>query len=105
MNFITITTTFEVREEAKKMADMLVDEKLVACGQICEIESFYTWKGEKVVSKEFLLTLKTRESLFKEVEKFIKKHHSYEVAEIVATPIYSTTKEYGEWIENCTKKK
>ncbi len=105
MKFVTVTTTFENREEAQKMADMLVNEKLVACGQIGEIESFYTWKGEKVVSREFILTLKTRKSLLKELKDFIKRHHSYETAEIVATNIAYTTKEYADWIYDCTKKK
>ena len=103
MRFIEVKTTFEVEEEAKEMAEFLLNEKLIACGQIAKIESHYNWNGKRFCEREFFLIMKTKKSLFKELEKTIKAKHSYEVAEIIATPISHLSKEYADWIISNTK--
>lgn len=104
MKFIEVKTTFEVEEEANQMADFLVRQKLVACGQVFKIESSrYVWKGELVACPEFMLVMKTRKSLFSKLERAIKSKHSYEVAEMIATPICAISKEYAQWIEQNTE--
>lgn len=103
MRFIEVKTAFEVEEEAKEMAEYLLNEKLIACGQISKIESHYNWNKERFCEKEFFLVMKTKKSLFKGLEKVIKEKHSYEVAEIITTPINHLSKEYANWIIENTK--
>ena len=101
--FIMIITTTETEEEAEKIAEIVVSEKLAACVQIIpSIKSVYRWQGKVEKSKEQLLFIKTKTGLFEKVEKAIKENHSYEVPEIVAVPINNGSKEYFEWIENVT---
>ena len=50
-----------------------------------------------------LLEMKTKKSLYKEVEQEIRKLHSYEVPEIFAEEIKEGLNEYLEWIEKETK--
>ena len=50
-----------------------------------------------------ILTMKSKENLYDEIEKTIKANHSYEVAEIVALPILKGSKEYFSWIDETTK--
>jgi periplasmic divalent cation tolerance protein len=38
-----LLTTTPSREEAVKIAKLLIDEKLAACVQLLPIESFYVW--------------------------------------------------------------
>lgn len=102
MQFYEVKTTFESLTDAQNMAEALLDKKLVACGQIFEIESHYAWQGKREVTKEFLLVMKTRKGLLKILESEIAKMHSYDLPEIVTTKIHCT-KEYGAWIENSTK--
>lgn len=99
MKFIEITTTFENKEEAEKMAKLLLDERLVSCAQISKIDSLYHWKGKLEKEHEFMLTLKSKSILYKQIEKIIKKNHSYEVPQIVVLPIKNGSKEYLEWIK------
>lgn len=103
MKCIEVKTTFEVQEEARKMAELLLGKKLVACAQILEIESHYVWKSERFIEHEYMLLMKTRKSLFKVLQKTIQENHSYEVAGIVANPICNLSKEYASWIEENTK--
>lgn len=103
MKFVEIKTTFEKEDEAKEMAEFLLDRKLVSCAQIFELESHYVWRNERFVEHEYMLLMKSRGGkFFKKVERAIKEKHSYEVAEIIATPICALSKEYAKWIEENT---
>lgn len=102
MEYIEIKTTFEIKQDAEKLAELLLDKKLIACGQIFEIDSHYVWKNERFIEKEFMLMMKTKESLFGQVEKEIKENHPFEVAEIIALPIQNISKEYANWIDENT---
>ena len=102
MEYIEIKTTFEIKQDAEKLAELLLDKRLIACGQVFEIASHYIWKNERFIEKEFMLMMKTKESLFGQVEKEIKENHPFEVAEIIALPIQNISKEYANWIDENT---
>lgn len=102
--FCLIKTTFESEGEAIKMAKMLLDKKLIVSGQIKEMRSLYVWKDELCDEKEFELTCFTESRLYKEVEEFINKHHSYELCQIICIPITNISKEFGNWISSYTGK-
>lgn len=102
--FCLIKTTFESEEEAVKIAKMLLDKKLIVSGQIKEMRSLYVWKDELCDEKEFELTCFTESRLYKEVEEFINRHHSYELCQIICIPITNISKEFGNWISSYTGK-
>jgi len=100
-SYIQISTTTETKEQAQKIAQYLVEQKLAACVQVTgPIESLYRWKGKIETANEWLCLIKTREDLFDKVETAIKKLHSYETPEIIAVPILKGSKEYLHWIDN-----
>lgn len=103
MTYIEVKTTFEKKDEAINLANILLSKKLVACVQIGEIQSLYHWKGQFENEHEYILTMKSKETLYNEIEKTIKANHSYEVAEIVALPILKGSKEYLFWIDETIK--
>ena len=102
--FCLIKTTFESEEEAIKMAKMLLDKKLIVSGQIKEMRSLYVWKDELCDEKELELTCFTEHRLYKEVEEFINRHHSYELCQIICIPITNISKGFGNWISSYTGK-
>src|SRR5215472_11326239 len=79
-----LLTSTATRDEAVKIAKLLIDEKLGACVQLLPIESFYFWQGETQNEAEFLMLVKTRTALFDKAIARIKENHSYTVPEIVA---------------------
>lgn len=100
-SYIQVTTTTETREQAQTIARHLVEEKLAACVQIVEpITSIYRWKGKVEEAREWLCLIKTRDDLYDQVEKAIKKLHSYETPEIIAVPITKGSKEYLNWLDD-----
>jgi periplasmic divalent cation tolerance protein len=71
--YIQISTTTETKEQAQKIVQHLVRQKLAACVQISgPIESTYRWKGNIETAQEWLCVIKPRASLFKKVESAIK---------------------------------
>jgi periplasmic divalent cation tolerance protein len=105
-SYIQISTTTETKEQAQEIAQYLVEEKLAACVQISgPIESTYRWKGKVETAKEYLCLIKTRTTLFKEVETAIKKLHPYETPEIIAISIIKGSKEYLNWLYTETENK
>lgn len=97
-----LLTTTPTREEAVKIANLLIDEKLAACVQLMPIESFYVWQGKTRNEAEFLLLVKTRTSLFETAIARIKQVHSYTVPEIVALPFAAGFGGYLNWIDEVT---
>ncbi|MBI5332599.1 MAG: divalent-cation tolerance protein CutA [Candidatus Aenigmarchaeota archaeon] len=104
MKYAAVYITASNIKEAKKLADLLVKERLAACINIIpNIESVYFWKGKLVNDKEVLMLGKTRKSLAKKIIETVKKHHSYTAPCITFLPIIDGNKEYLDWIGKRTK--
>ena len=99
---IIYSTTGSV-EEARKIARILVEEKLVACVNIIpKIESIYRWQGNIEKDNECVLLAKTTDKNVDKAIQRIKKLHSYDVPDIVAIPITHGFKKYLDWVEDET---
>lgn len=89
------------RDEALKIAQTLVSEKIVACFNIIEnVTSIYRWQGELEKTSEVLIIGKTRMEMRSRVQKRIKTLHSYQVPCIVFWPIVDGLPAYFDWILN-----
>ncbi|HEX8846271.1 MAG TPA: divalent-cation tolerance protein CutA [Pyrinomonadaceae bacterium] len=96
---ILVLMTAGSREEAVRLADILVIARLAACVQILpEMESVYHWKGNVERSAEILLLAKTTRANFVALEAAVKALHSYETPEIIALPITEGSAHYLEWL-------
>lgn len=105
MAYCMVISTFGSEEEAVKVGEVLLDEKLAACCQIVEgVKSLYMWKGKITSSKECLLLIKTKIYLVDRVERLIIENHSYEKPEIIQINIDDGNIEYLNWIDCCTDK-
>ncbi len=96
---IVVLLTTPNREEAARLAEMLVGSQLAACVQIMpEMESVYRWKGAVQREPEHLLLIKTTENCFPELEQQVRALHSYETPEIIALPVSAISLPYLEWL-------
>jgi len=85
--------------EARRIARILLKEKLAACANIVpEMESLYFWKGKIVSGREALLLLKTKSINFSKVSRRIELLHSYKVPCVAALSVTKVNKIYGEWL-------
>jgi len=87
------------KEEASRLAEMLVEKRLAGCVQILAgVESVYRWQGQIEREEEVLLIAKTLTGRFDELSREVTALHSYETPEIVALPIVSGSGPYLDWL-------
>ena len=96
---IVVLMTAGSREEAARLAEMLVGAHLAACVQILpEMESVYRWEGKVRREPEILLLAKTTRACFPELEREVRALHTYDTPEIVAVPVTEASAPYLEWL-------
>jgi periplasmic divalent cation tolerance protein len=96
---ISITTTADSREVLEEIGRHLLTERLIACIQVVgPIRSLYWWKGTIEEADEWLGIMKSRKSLYTQVEAAIRSLHPYEVPEIVAIELSGVLPAYGNWV-------
>ena len=87
------------REEAVRLAEMLVGSRLAACVQILpEMESLYWWQDSVERAPEHLLLVKTSLDNFERLELEVRALHSYDTPEIIALPVKASSAPYLEWL-------
>jgi periplasmic divalent cation tolerance protein len=102
MSYLIVFVTAGNREEAVKIVRTLLEEKLIACGNIVDpVSSLFWWQGEIEEEKEALVIMKSHEKLFKKLSKRVTELHSYDVPEILALPIVDGSPSYLDWLKNC----
>lgn len=95
-----VFVTVPDRENAERLADFIVENKLGACVNILNVNrSVFFWKGNIEREEEFLLIIKTTLTRFQELKNGIKSIHPYTVPEIIAIPIVAGNQEYLDWID------
>lgn len=100
--FCIILTTAGSQEEAERLAEMLVNQRLAACVQLQPISSFYSWQGKIQRDAELLLLIKTITALYPQVEAAILANHSYEIPEIIQVPVEQGFSRYLDWVKENT---
>ena len=87
-------------KEARAVANMAVVQRLAACVTILPgpVESVYRWKGKLEKAREYLLLMKTTAVRLKQLEREVKRIHSYDVPEFVAMRVTEGSKEYLHWL-------
>ena len=95
-----VLSTAGSEEEARNIAQALVDRRLAACVNVVgPIHSVYRWKGAVESASEHLLIIKTTAPAFPRVRDAIRELHSYELPECIMLSIEAGSKEYLKWIE------
>jgi periplasmic divalent cation tolerance protein len=94
-----VYVTTKNAEEARAIAEDLLERRLVACANILpQMQSIYRWNGKIQNDSESVLILKTPASQVEQVTLAIKKLHSYEIPCVLSIPIESGSVEYLAWI-------
>ncbi len=97
--YIVLFITTGTDEEAHKIAEVLLEQRKVACVNIVpEVSSLFWWQDKLDSARESLLIVKTEASYLNEIVGLVKQIHSYDIPEIIALPIVGGNQDYLEWI-------
>ncbi|HJT05218.1 MAG TPA: divalent-cation tolerance protein CutA [Pseudonocardiaceae bacterium] len=101
---VIVASTTDNEQAARALAAGVVDAKLGACAQVVgPITSVYRWEGEVQTEQEWRVEIKTAADRVPALTEHIKANHSYDVPEVIATPITGGSPEYLSWLLNETR--
>ena len=97
-------TTLSDSSSAEALVRTLVDERLIACGNVLPgLSSIYRWQDEVAHENEVMVVMKLAafgvERLFARVAAL----HPYTVPELVELPIGAVSGPYSRWVVESTK--
>ena len=99
MNPVVLFLTCADEREADEITDVLLRKKLVVCIKKTKVESSFLFKGKTDAADEVLLIMDSVEEKFKEIEKEVRKIHSYKTFVLLASPILKASKGVRKWIK------
>ena len=98
-----VLTTLPDEGTAERLARRLVDERLIACGNVVPgLGSIYRWEGVTETAREVLLVMKTREELVTRLFERAAQLHPYDVPELVALRATDVADAYARWLRDET---
>ena len=86
--------------EARRIATNVVKKRLAACANVLPgpVQSIYRWKGKIQSAREVLMVIKTSVKRLNQLEREVKRLHSYDVPEFIVVPITGGSREYLAWV-------
>ncbi|UCF07916.1 MAG: divalent-cation tolerance protein CutA [Thermoplasmata archaeon] len=98
MSFYMVYVTCKDDQEAKNVANHLLEKRLIACANMFPVKSLYRWKGNIESDDEIAVLMKTEDIHKDSIIEEIKALHSYEVPCIEFILITDGNPEYLQWI-------
>lgn len=99
-----MSTTTDSESAARELAAGAVEARLGACAQVVgPITSVYRWEGRVNTDPEWRVEIKTAADRVDELVEHLKRHHTYDVPEVVATPVVGGSAEYLSWVVGETR--
>ncbi len=99
IKFCQLWLTVGSKNEADKIAKVLLDKQLVACARQISVASDFRWRGKVDHTSEILMMMESRADLFDEVEAEVAKLHSYDTFVLEATPVTAISKSAAAWLK------
>ena len=96
--FVVVSCTVPDESEARKIGEELLRRRLAACVQCTAVKSRYWWHGEVESAEELRLEVKTTAARVPGLMELIRELHSYEIPEILVTPVIGGDGDYLAWI-------
>ena len=100
---MTVLMTAPGADEAEAVVRSLLDERLVACGNVLPgAVSLYRWQGAVHRDNEAVVILKTLRRLVPRVLERARALHPYEVPELLVQEVVDGNPAYLQWVkEEC----
>ena len=99
-DLLLVFTTFASEEDAVRVVRVLVEERLIACGNLLPgARSLYRWKGGVADEREVVALLKTRKQDWTALLSRLHELHPYETPECVAVRMAAVAPKYAAWLE------
>ena len=96
---VSVYAIFGSDGEARRIARIVVEERLAACANIlAPCHSLYRWQGKVEEAEEVPAIFKTRADAASRLLARIAELHSYDVPAAVVWPIGESHPAYADWV-------
>lgn len=96
---VVLLSTFPDHAAARTAVRALVEERLVACGNIVTgVESIYRWQGAIETAEEVMVIFKTTADSAEAAQARLRELHPYDVPEILRLPVDGGWPPYLDWV-------
>ncbi|HEY5442013.1 MAG TPA: divalent cation tolerance protein CutA [Candidatus Saccharimonadales bacterium] len=96
--FVELVLTCGSWQEAQRIADSLLEKRLIACAEFMEVKSKYHWKDHLQESKEIKLIMESIADNFDKIETEVAKLHSYETFVLQQIPLTHLSERAQVWM-------
>jgi periplasmic divalent cation tolerance protein len=98
-----VLSTLPDRAAAERLVAQLVEERLIACGNLLPgVVSIFRWSDAVQREEEVLVLMKTPPSLVERLFQRIAELHPYEVPELVSLSVDAVSNAYCRWVRQET---
>ena len=103
MAVVSIYAIFANAEEAARIGQAMVEERLAACVNIFgPVHSIYRWQGKIEEAQEVAALFKSTDAAADRLIARIAELHSYDVPCVESWPIDKVLRVYADWVEDST---
>jgi periplasmic divalent cation tolerance protein len=96
---VIVTSTTDSEAAARELAAAAVEARLGACAQVVgPVTSVYRWEGEVRTDQEWRVEIKTTAGRVPELTELLGQLHTYDLPEIIATPVEGGSAGYLAWL-------
>jgi periplasmic divalent cation tolerance protein len=100
-----VLVTLPDEAAAEDLVGRLVDERVVACGNVIPgLTSIYWWQGAVERAREVLVIFKTTPAGAERLIRRVPELHPYDVPEVLVLPVEAGNAPYLEWVAGAVER-
>ena len=92
-----VTTTVATPDDARRLAQAVLQQRLAACVQVEPITSHYRWQGTLHEEAEWRVLCKTVPASVPALLAMLRAQHPYQLPQLVVLPLQAT-QDYADWV-------
>ena len=96
-----VTTTVATPEDARRLAQAVLQQRLAACVQVEPITSHYRWQWALHEEAEWRLVCKTVAGSVAGLLQLLQAQHPYELPQLLVQPLQASAA-YADWVRQET---
>jgi periplasmic divalent cation tolerance protein len=99
-DLLLVFSTFANEADAARVVRVLVEERLIACGNLLPgARSIYRWKDGVADEREVVVLMKTRKQDWTALLSRLHELHPYDTPECIAVRLAAGAPKYLAWLE------
>lgn len=97
-----VITTVGTPDDARRLVQAVLEQRLAACVQVEPITSHYRWQGALHEESELRLVCKTLPAVVPALLALLRAQHPYQLPQLVVQALQAS-QDYADWVRQETR--